>query len=88
MAEPYRFESKRVGNIDEGNNASDEENDGVERLLNLNWCLCGRCEVRETARECVCCVEVPESENKPEGTLLTSIYQDTTSSCSIFVLFL
>ena len=88
MVEPYRFESKRVGNIDEGNNGSDEENDGAERLLSLNWCLCGRCEVRETARKCVCCVEVPESENKPEGTLLTSIYQDTTSSCSIFVLFL
>ena len=32
MAEPYRFESKRVGNIDEGNNASDEENDAAERL--------------------------------------------------------
>lgn len=90
MAEPYRFEPERVGDIDEGNNGSDEENDGVERLSNLNWCLCGRCEVRETARECVCCVEVPESENKLEGTLLTSIYQDTTSSISIFyfVLFL
>ena len=54
MAEPYRFEPERVGNIDEGNNGFDEENDGAERLLNLNWCLCGRCEVRETARECVC----------------------------------
>ena len=84
MAEPYRFESKHIGNIDKGNNGSDEENDGAERLLNLNWCLCRRCEVRETARQCVCCVEVLESENKPEGTLLTSIYQDTTSYCSIF----
>ena len=45
----------------------------AERLLNLNWCLCGRCEVRKTARECVCCVEEPESENKLEGTLSTSI---------------
>ena len=46
---------------------------GAERLFNLNWCLCGRCEVRKTARECVCCVEEPESENKLEGTLSTSI---------------
>ena len=70
MAEPYRFE--RVGNVDQGNNGSDNENDGAERLLNLT--LCGRCEVRETARECVCCVEEPESENKLErGTLSTSI---------------
>ena len=84
MAELYRFEPEHVGNIDEGKNGSDEENDGAERVLNLNWCLCGRCEVRKTARECVCCVEVPESENKPEGTLLTSTYQDATSSCSLF----
>ena len=45
----------------------------AERLLNLNWCLCGRCAVRKTARERVCCVEEPESENKLEGALSTSI---------------
>ena len=45
----------------------------AERLLNVNWCLCGRCDVRKTARECVCCVEEPESENKLEGTFSTSI---------------
>ena len=64
MAGPYRFE--RIRNVDQGNNGSDNENNGAERLLNLNWCLCGRCEVRETAREFVCCVEEPESENKLE----------------------
>ena len=72
MAGPYRFE--RIGDVYQGNNGSDNENDGAERLSNLNWCLCGRCEVMETARECVCCVEEPESENKLErGTLSTSI---------------
>lgn len=79
MAEPYRFEPEHV--VDEGNNGSDEENDGAERLLNVNWCLSGRCEVRETTREYVCCVEVPESENKLEGTNhACSISQDTMSS--------
>ena len=29
--------------------------------------------MRKTARECVCCVEEPKSENKLEGTLSTSI---------------
>ena len=29
--------------------------------------------MRKTARECVCCVEELESENKLEGTLSTSI---------------
>ena len=62
-----------VGNVDQVNSGSDNENEGAERLFNLNWCLCGRCEVRKTARECVCCVEEPESENKLEGTLSTGI---------------
>ena len=62
-----------IGNVDQGNNGSDNENEGAERLLNSNWCLCGRCEVRKTARECVCCVEEPKSENKLKGTLSTSI---------------
>ena len=43
---PYRFE--RIGNLDQANNGSDNENDGAEKLLNLT--LCGRCDVRETAR--------------------------------------
>ena len=64
---------QNVGNVDQANNGSDNEHEGAERLLNLNWCLCGRCEVRKTARECVGCVEEPESENKLEGTLSTSI---------------
>ena len=37
MAEPYRFEPERVGNVDEGNNGSNNENDGAEILSN---CLC------------------------------------------------
>ena len=70
MGVPYRFE--RIGNVDQADNGSDNENDSAERLLNLT--LCGRREVRETARACVCCVEEPESENKFErGTLSTSI---------------
>ena len=70
MAGPYRFEC--IGNVDQGNNGSDNENDGAERLLNLT--LCGRCEMRETAREYVCCIEESESENKLErGSLSTSI---------------
>ena len=86
MAEPYRFEPERVGNVDQGNNGSDNEDNGAERLLNLNWCSCGRCEVRETARECVCCTVEPESENKLEGTLSTSIRirRVLVRLCSIF----
>ena len=74
-----------VGNVDHGNSGSDNENEGAERLFNLNWCLCGRREVRKTARECVCCVEEPESENKLEATLSTGM---TTSTCSVFFFFL
>ena len=66
--EPYCFEPERVP---DENQASDDDNDESERLNNLNWYSCGRCELRETARECICCLEEPESENKfTEGTCI------------------
>ena len=78
--EPYRFEPERVP---DANESSDDEDDGAERLLNLNWCTCGRCELRESARECICCLEEPESENKfTEGTLY-SLYSYMQMHASI-----
>ena len=65
--EPYRFEPERVP---DENQASDDDNDESERLNNLNWCSCGRCELRETARECICCLEEPKSENKFTESIL------------------
>ena len=65
--EPYRFEPERVP---DENHASDDENEVSERLTNLSWCTCGHCELRETVRESICCLEEPESENKfTEGIL-------------------
>ena len=67
--ELHRFEPEHAP---EENQVADPEddNDGAERLINVNWCTCGRCEIRETARECICCLEQPESENKfVEGIL-------------------
>ena len=61
--EPYCFEPERVPNNDES-----------ERLNNLNWYSWGHCELRETARECICSLEEPESrisENKfTKGTCI------------------
>ena len=57
--EPYSFEPER-----DENQTSDHDNDESERLNNLNWYSCGRCELRKTVRECICCLEEPESENK------------------------
>jgi len=59
--EPYRF--KRAP---EANQAHDweDDNNGAERLIHVNWCTYGRCEMRETARQCICCLEEPELENK------------------------
>ena len=54
--EPYRFETERVP---DENQASDDNNDESERLNNLNWYSCGRCELRETLRECILCLEEP-----------------------------
>ena len=61
--ESYRFESERTP---EENQTPDREddNDEPERLVNVNWCTCGHCEIREPVRECIFCLEEPESENK------------------------
>ena len=50
--EPYRFEPERAP---KENLAADPEddNDGAERLINVNWCTCGHREIRETARDCI-----------------------------------
>ena len=67
--EPYRFEPEHAP---DENQAPDQRDDssGPERYINVNWCTCSCCEIRETARECMCCLEEPESENKfVEGIL-------------------
>ena len=70
--EPYCFEPERVP---DENQASDHDNDESAILNNLNWYNCGRCELRETARECICCLEEPESENKfTEGTCILGTF--------------
>ena len=77
--EPYRFEPERAP---EENQAPDREDatDEPERLVNVNWCTCGRCEIRETVRECICCLEEPESENKfTEGILWILYFSDLSS---------
>ena len=77
--EPYRFEPERVPNENHG---SDEDTQEDDRSMSVTWCTCGRCELGETARECICCLEVPESENKfTEGNLTLPI------SSSIFGLY-
>ena len=42
-------------------NVSNDENEGTERLANFNLCTCSRCELREIVRECICCLQQPES---------------------------
>ena len=60
---------------------SESENEEVnDRLEGTFWCTCERCETMPTQRECVCCREQPESEDKMEGKdpiyLRTSKLQD------------
>lgn len=65
--EPYHFEPEHV---DAETQPSDDKNEGSERLLNLSCCIYGCCEIRETGRECICCLQEPESKNKfTEGIL-------------------
>ena len=51
---------------------SESENEEVnDRLEGTFWCSCERCETMPTQRECVCCREQPESEDKMEGIILS-----------------
>ena len=59
-----RFEPERVPNAED----SESENDRFEGTF---WCTCERCKTMPTQRECVCCREQPESENKMEGIILS-----------------
>ena len=59
-----RFEPERVPNAED----SESENDRLEGTF---WCTCERCKTMPTQRECVCCREQPESENKMEGIILS-----------------
>ena len=61
----YRFEPECVPNAEESEN--EEVNDWLEGTL---WCTCERCETMPQ-RECLCCREQPESENKMEGIILS-----------------
>ena len=48
------------------------ENEEVsDRFEGTFWCTCERCEIMPTQRECVCCREQPEAENKMEDRILS-----------------
>ncbi|KAL9972501.1 hypothetical protein ACROYT_G018816 [Oculina patagonica] len=77
--EPYRFEPERVPDESQ---ASDDDNEESERLLNLFWCICWRCELTATERESICCREVPETENKfEEGMCCVTEHEEFTVVC-------
>ena len=63
-----RFEPERVPNAEDSERENKEVNDRLEGTF---WCTCERCETMPTQRECVCCREQPESENKMEGIILS-----------------
>ena len=67
--EPYCFEPKRI--CDVADDESSEDNELNERLESTFWCSFRKC-VISTAKECICCVDHPELENKMEGTLALS----------------
>ena len=69
--QPYRFEPERVPNPEDSESENEEAND---RLENTFWCSCERCEIMPTQRECVCCLEQPEEENKMEFRILSLYY--------------
>ena len=66
--QPYSFEPERVPNPEDSKSENKEVNDRLEGTF---WCTCERCEIMPMQRECVCCREHPEAENKMEGRILS-----------------
>ena len=46
-----------------------ENEEVINRLESIFWCTCERCEIMPTQRECVCCREQPEPENKMDSRI-------------------
>ena len=66
--QPYRSEPERVPNPEDNKSENEEVNDRLEGTF---WCSCERCQIMPTQRECVCCQEQPEDENKIQGRILS-----------------
>ena len=69
--QPYRFEPERVPDPEDSESENEEANDRFEGTF---WCSCERCEIMPTQRECICCREQSEEENKMEGKILSLYY--------------
>ena len=68
--QPYRFEPERIFNPEDSESENEEVNDRLEGTF---WCSCERCQIMRMQRECVCCQEQSEEENKIQGKIL-SVY--------------
>ena len=68
--QPYCFEPEHVPNPEDSESENKEVNNRLEGTF---WCTCERCEIMPRQRECVCCREQPEAENKihVEGRILS-----------------
>ncbi|KAM7282049.1 P2X purinoceptor 7-like [Ixodes scapularis] len=56
---------------DNDDGAPPEPPEPSARLDDTRWCLCGRCQLMPTARECVCCLEVPKVASKAGNRCIT-----------------
>ena len=66
--QPYRFEPERVPKPEDSESENEEVNDRLEGSF---WCSSERCQIITTQRECLCCREEPEEENKIQGRILS-----------------
>ena len=66
----YHFKPEHVSNPEVSESENEEVNDRLESTF---CCSCERCQIMPTQRECVCCREQPEEENKIQGEIV-SIY--------------
>ena len=93
MVEPYQFEPEYNEDdgresVSDGESASDEESEQLERLQSNDWCVCGRCMIMETDAMCCCCKELEILKLKTSGKVSNAFNrQELNRSLSFFVYF-
>ena len=71
--EPYQFEPKRessseikknLGNDEESESREDKRSTDSNRTSSANWYPCGRCNIVENKRMCICCKELASLKSR------------------------
>ena len=93
---PYQFEPRRHENESDGWKTVDDEEEELDSDSDIEselrkkkrnemdaekWCLCGHCQRKFTAAECICCKELDESDKLVSTEEIGEYPYSTSNHC-------